>query len=233
MLESLKQTVFEANLELVKQGLVIYTWGNVSAYDKNTGYVVIKPSGVDYETMQAEDMVVVDLKGNVIEGALNPSSDTPTHCVLYQKYPDIKSIVHTHSSWATIFSQAKHPVPALGTTHSDYFYGEIPCTRPLSNEEIKDNYEHNTGLVIAETYLKNNTTPHQVPGILVAEHGPFSFGKNPQDAVHNAKVLEEVSKMAYYTVKLNQEIKTINPFLLDKHYLRKHGKNAYYGQKRK
>ncbi len=233
MLETLKEKVYQANLELVKQNLVIYTWGNVSAYDQDTGYVVIKPSGVDYATMRAEDMVVVDLNGTVIEGNYNPSSDTPTHCVLYKKYPKIKAIVHTHSMWATIFSQAHHPVPVLGTTHADYFYGQIPCTRPLTDAEIKDNYEYNTGLVIEETYRSVNATPHDIPGILVAEHGPFSFGKNPDDAVHNAKVLEEVAKMAYYTVQLNPSIETINPTLLDKHYLRKHGKNAYYGQKRK
>ena len=233
MLETLKEKVYSANLELVKQGLVIYTWGNVSAYDQETGYVVIKPSGISYETMQAKDMVVVDLNGNVIEGEFNPSSDTPTHCLLYQKYPDLKAIVHTHSIWATIFSQAHAPVPVLGTTHADYFYGDIPCTRPLSNDEIKVQYEYNTGLVIAETFQTINKTPYEIPGILVAEHGPFSFGKTPGDAVHNAKVLETVSKMAYYTFQLNQGLSQINPTLLDKHYLRKHGANAYYGQKRK
>ncbi len=233
MLEALKEKVYQANLELVKQNLVIYTWGNVSAYDHDTGYVVIKPSGVDYDVMRAKDMVVVDLNGTVIEGDYNPSSDTPTHCVLYSKYPKLNAIVHTHSMWATIFSQAKIPVPVLGTTHADYFHGQIPCTRPLTDKEILKNYEYNTGLVIEETYRSINHTPHDIPGIIVAEHGPFSFGKTPEDAVHNAKVLEEVAKMAYYTVKLNPSIDTINPTLLDKHYLRKHGKNAYYGQKRK
>ncbi len=231
MLEALKDSVFKANLELVNQGLVIYTWGNVSGYDPDSGYVVIKPSGIDYDTMKSSDMVVVDLEGNVIEGDLKPSSDTPTHCILYKKYSGLGSIVHTHSMWATIFSQAKKNIPVYGTTHADYFYGEIPCTRPLSNSEIKNDYELNTGEVIAETLKAKDHTPSTMPGIVVAEHGPFAFGENPSKAVHNAKVLEEVAKMAYYTVKLNTIAQPINPSLLSKHYLRKHGKNAYYGQK--
>ncbi len=230
MLEALKKSVYEANLELVQQSLVIYTWGNVSAYDPDSGYVVIKPSGIDYDSMQVSDMVVVDLDGNIIEGDLKPSSDTPTHCILYKKYPALRSVVHTHSMWATIFSQAKKAIPVYGTTHADYFYGEIPCTRALSNEEIQNNYELNTGNVIAETLHKKEHTPKTMPAIVVAEHGPFAFGDNPHKAVHNAKVLEEVAKMAYYTVKLNTTAQSINPSLLSKHYLRKHGKDAYYGQ---
>jgi len=232
MLESLKKEVFLSNLELVNQGLVIYTWGNVSAYDHDLGLVVIKPSGVDYDHMKASDMVVVDLSGKIIEGSLNPSSDTPTHLELYKKYPTIKSIVHTHSSWATSFAQAQKEISVYGTTHSDYFYGAIPCTRPLLEHEVKENYEYHTALVIIETFDKLNVTPKEIPGVLVSEHGPFAFGKSPQDAVFNAKVLEEVAKMAYQTLTLNPSIKPVNPFLLDKHYLRKHGKNAYYGQKK-
>lgn len=233
MLERLKQEVYEANLELVKQGLVIYTWGNVSAYDDATGYVVIKPSGVDYEQMQAQDMVVVNLEGQVIEGAYRPSSDTPTHCYLYKAFPTLKSIVHTHSAWAVIFAQAQKAIEPYGTTHADYFFGAVPCTRPLRDEEIANAYEHNTGVVIEETFHSLKLDPLSLPGVLVSEHGPFSFGSSPSRAVHNAKVLEEVAKMAYHTEVLNPGIKTLNPALLKKHYLRKHGKDAYYGQKGK
>ncbi len=231
MLEHLKDIVFRANLELVKQGLVIYTWGNVSAFDQETGYVVIKPSGVAYETMQAEDMVVVDLEGNIIEGDYRPSSDTPTHCYLYRVFPQLGSVVHTHSSWATMFAQAKRSIQPYGTTHADYFYGEIPCTRPLRDDEIAEAYEHHTGCVIEETFKQLRLDPLTVPSVLVSEHGPFSFGSSPETAVHNAKVLEEVAKMAYHTEVLNPNIRSLNPALLNKHYLRKHGKNAYYGQK--
>lgn len=233
MLEALKQTVFEANLELVRQGLVIYTWGNVSGIDREGGLVVIKPSGVDYDKMTVADMVVVDLEGNVIEGSLKPSSDTPTHLALYKAYDQIGSVVHTHSEWATSWAQSGRAIPCYGTTHSDYFYGEIPCTRKLNETEIKGNYEYETGNVIIETITNKGYQAVEVPGIIVFNHGPFTWGKSPRDAVHNAKVMEEVAKMAYRTEKLNRDIDAIDQFLLDKHYLRKHGKTAYYGQSNK
>lgn len=233
MLEALKQTVFEANLELVRQGLVIYTWGNVSGIDREAGLVVIKPSGVDYDKMTVADMVVVDLEGNVIEGSLKPSSDTPTHLALYKAYDQIGSVVHTHSEWATSWAQSGRAIPCYGTTHSDYFYGEIPCTRKLNETEIKGNYEYETGNVIIETITNKGYQAVEVPGIIVFNHGPFTWGKSPRDAVHNAKVMEEVAKMAYRTEKLNRDIDAIDQFLLDKHYLRKHGKTAYYGQSNK
>jgi L-ribulose-5-phosphate 4-epimerase len=231
MLEQLKEVVFQANLELVQQGLVIYTWGNVSGYDPETGYVVIKPSGVSYDIMKASDMVVVDLDGNIIEGEMRPSSDTPTHLVLYKKYPQLRGIVHTHSEWATSWAQAQRDIPVYGTTHCDYFYGDIPCTRELTKNEIKNDYEMNTGLVMIDTFAKKNIDPLQVPAMIVGHHGPFSFGTSPKDAVHNAKVMEEVAKMAFRTEKININAKPVSQDLLDKHYLRKHGKNAYYGQK--
>lgn len=233
MLEALKKEVFEANLELVKQGLVIYTWGNVSAYDESTGCVVIKPSGVAYDDMQAKDMVVVDLDGHVIEGDFRPSSDTPTHCYLYKAFPQLRAVVHTHSTWAVIFAQAQKSIRPYGTTHADYFYGAIPCTRPLKESEIKTAYEHHTGVVIEETFDTLSLDPLSVPGVLVSEHGPFSFGTSASDAAHNAKVLEEVAKMAYHTEVLSPNIKPLNPTLLNRHYQRKHGKDAYYGQKGK
>ncbi len=231
MLETLKKDVYEANLEIVKQGLVIYTWGNASGFDPEKKLLVIKPSGVDYDTMGPEDMVVVDLDGNVVEGSYKPSSDTPTHRYLYKTYPELRGIVHTHSQWATTFAQAKQNIPPLGTTHADYFYGTIPITRPLNNEEIAKDYEWNTGAVIREIYENIGQTPLEIPGVLVAEHGPFAFGDSPAKAAHNAKVMEEVAKMAYHTAILSGGFKSMNKQLLDKHYLRKHGKNAYYGQK--
>ena len=223
----LKQEVFKANLELVKQNLVVFTWGNVSGIDRKEGVIVIKPSGVSYDEMREEDMVVVDLEDKVVEGKLKPSSDTATHLVLYKAFPGIGGVVHTHSSWATAWAQAGKGIPALGTTHADYFYGAIPCTRKLKQEEIETAYESETGNVIAETFLKID--PLAVPGVIVNNHGPFAWGKNPGNAVHNARVLEEVAKMAFITLKINPEAE-IDQFLLDKHYLRKHGKNAYYGQ---
>jgi L-ribulose-5-phosphate 4-epimerase len=228
MLKELKKSVFEANLSLVKHGLVIFTWGNVSGIDREQGLVVIKPSGVSYDNMTAEDMVVVDMEGKVLEGILKPSSDTPTHLVLYKAFPDIGGIVHTHSSWATAWSQAGNSIPALGTTHADYFYGPVPCTRKLTQQEIETAYEIETGHVIVETF--QNFDPNAVPGVLVNNHAPFAWGKTPGDAVHNAKVLEEVAQMAYHTLQLNPSA-NIDQFLLDKHYFRKHGKDAYYGQK--
>jgi L-ribulose-5-phosphate 4-epimerase len=227
MLKKLKKDVCQTNLDLVKHGLVLFTWGNVSGIDRNKGLVVIKPSGVSYSNMKPEDMVVVDLDGNVVEGEYKPSSDTATHIVLYQNFPDIGGIVHTHSEWSTIWSQSGQPVPALGTTHADYFYGSIPCTRKLTNDEIDTAYEQETGKVIVETF--RDLDPNAIPGVLVNNHGPFSWGKDAHDAVHNAVVMEAVAKMAYYTLKI-KEVPSIDQELLDKHYLRKHGKNAYYGQ---
>lgn len=227
-LSGLKEKVFKANLDLVKHGLVIFTWGNVSSIDREKGLVVIKPSGISYETMKASDMVVVDLEGNQVEGTLKPSSDTPTHLVLYRAFPAIGGIVHTHSSWATAWAQAGRAIPALGTTHADYFYGDIPCTRKLTEEEVKRAYEAETGKVIVETFQQLD--PLALPGVVVCNHGPFAWGKSAHEAVHNAKVLEEVARMAYHTLQLNPEAQ-FDRFLLDKHYLRKHGKNAYYGQK--
>ncbi len=230
MLEKLKQSVFEANLELVKQKLIVYTWGNVSGYDPLNKLIVIKPSGVNYDTMKVSDMVVVDLDGNKIEGELKPSSDTPTHLALYKQYPQLRGIVHTHSEWATSWAQANRSIPVYGTTHCDYFYGSIPITRKLTKSEIENNYEYNTGMVIIETIENNNINPLEIPGINVAQHGPFVWGEDPKEAVHNAKVLEEVAKMAYHTEQLNKDLQEVQQDLLDKHYLRKHGKKAYYGQ---
>lgn len=228
MLEQLKEDVYKANMELVKKNLVIYTWGNVSAIDKQTNLVVIKPSGVDYEQMTPDDMVVVDLSGNRVEGTYKPSSDTPTHLELYKKYNNIGSIVHTHSVWSVAFAQAGISIPAYGTTHADYFYGDIPCTRDLTKEEIKQDYEVNTGKVIIECIKDKN--PMEIPAILVKNHGPFAWGKNPANAVYNAVVMETVAEMAYKTKMLNPSVDRAPQFLLDKHYYRKHGENAYYGQ---
>jgi L-ribulose-5-phosphate 4-epimerase len=228
MLKELKQKVFEANLELPKKGLVTFTWGNVSAIDRERGLIVIKPSGVSYEKMKVEDMVVLDLAGKIVEGKLNPSSDTETHVLLYNEFKDIGGIVHTHSSWATSFAQAGREIPCFGTTHADYFYGSIPCTRKMTHEEINGRYEYETGKVIVETFKEIN--PVFVPGVLVNNHGPFAFGKDAMDAVHNAVVMEEVAKMSYRSVHLNKDLGAIDSTLLDKHFLRKHGKNAYYGQ---
>jgi L-ribulose-5-phosphate 4-epimerase len=228
MLEELKKTVCEANLNLVRYGLVIFTWGNVSAIDRKAGLVVIKPSGVNYDEMEPDDMVVLDLEGKQVEGKLKPSSDSPTHLHMYYKFNEIGAITHTHSEWATIWAQAGQRIPALGTTHADYFYGNIPCTRKLTKTEINSAYEEETGNVIVETF--NNQDPNAIPGVLVNNHGPFSWGKDAQDAVHNAVVLEQVAKMAYYTLKI-KKVPGIDQELLDKHYLRKHGDDAYYGQK--
>ncbi len=228
MLNELKKSVFEANKGLVKHGLVIFTWGNVSGIDREQGLVVIKPSGVSYQEMTADDMVVVNMDGKVVNGKLRPSSDTPTHLVLYKSFPEIGGIVHTHSPWATVWAQAGKTIPVLGTTHADYFYGPIPCTRKLTQSEIETAYEAETGNVIVETF--NNLNPIAIPGVLVNNHAPFTWGKSPDEAVNHAKVLEEVAKMAYRTLQLNPS-STIDQFHLDKHYLRKHGKNAYYGQK--
>lgn len=230
MLENLKEIVCKANLELPKYGLVTFTWGNVSAIDKETGLVVIKPSGVEYSTMKPEDMVVVDLDGKVVEGKYKPSSDTPTHVVLYKAFPSIGGIVHTHSRWATTFAQSKMGIPALGTTHGDYFYGEIPCTRLMTPEEISGEYEKETGNVIIETLRLKGIDPSQIPAALVASHGPFAWGKDAMEAVHNAVVLEEVAFMAFHCLQLNKDTEPMQQELLDKHYLRKHGANAYYGQ---
>lgn len=231
MLEKLKEEVFKANLELPKKNLVIYTWGNVSAIDRETNLVVIKPSGVDYDKMSAEDMVVVDLDGNVVEGKLKPSSDTPTHLELYKKYREIGAVVHTHSSHAVMWAQAGRDLIAYGTTHADYFYDNIPCTRKMTKEEIEGEYEKETGTVIIETFEKRNIDVTQVPAVLVHSHGPFTWGKDSKEAVHNTVVLEEVAKMALMTEMLNKNVDRIEQDLLDKHFLRKHGKNAYYGQK--
>lgn len=227
-LRALRHQVWQANMDLQRHNLVTFTWGNVSGIDRESGLVVIKPSGVDYDELSAENMVVLDLDGHVIEGDLNPSSDTPTHLELYRVYPEIGGVVHTHSKHATSWAQAGKPIPALGTTHADYFYGDIPCTRALSDEEIKHDYELNTGVVIAETIGDND--PLAIPGIIVKEHGPFSWGKNADKAVYNAVVMEVVADMALQTLQINPQIDHLNPALLDKHYLRKHGANAYYGQ---
>ena len=229
MFKELKEQVFKANLELVKYNLVIFTWGNVSARDGD--YIVIKPSGVEYDKMQADDMVVLDLDGNKIEGKYNPSSDTPTHLELYKAFPKIKGITHTHSNYATSFAQAGCKIMALGTTHADYFYGDIPITRHLNEIEVIENYEKNTGKVIIETF--QNIDYMAIPGVLVRSHGVFAWGKNASDSVHNAVVIEELAKMNYQSIQLNPNITKFPKYVLDKHYNRKHGKNAYYGQKSK
>jgi L-ribulose-5-phosphate 4-epimerase len=228
MLKKLKQAVLEANLDLLKYRLVTFTWGNVSGIDREKGRVVIKPSGVPYEELKLEDLVVLDLEGNVVEGKLKPSSDTPTHLALYKAFPSIGGIVHTHSPWATSWAQAGRGIPALGTTHADYFYGEVPCTRKMTEAEIKGAYELETGNMIIETFKDLN--PDQVPGVLVNCHAPFSWGADPQNALHNAVVLEEVAKIAYRTFALQPSIEAMDQTLLDRHFLRKHGAAAYYGQ---
>ena len=233
MLEKLKEQVFKANLELPKKGLVLFTWGNVSGIDREKNLIVIKPSGVDYETMKVEDMVVVDLDGNIVEGELNPSSDTPTHIELYKKFSSIGGIVHTHSTNATIWAQSGRDIPAYGTTNADYFYGSIPCTRKMTPKEITGEYEKETGTVIIETFENRGLDPKYIPGVLVNSHGPFTWGKNPDEAVYNSVVLEEVAKMAMFTEIVNKDIEPMQQELLDKHFLRKHGVNAYYGQKKK
>jgi L-ribulose-5-phosphate 4-epimerase len=231
MLDRLKEEVFQANLELPKHGLVKYTWGNASGIDRDSGLFVIKPSGVDYEKMKPSDMVVVDLDGNVVEGEMNPSSDTATHAVLYRHYPEIGGIVHTHSTWATVWAQAGLDVPAMGTTHADTFYGSIPCARFLTQEEIDRGYEVETGKVIIETFEERGLDILAVPGALLHGHAPFTWGKDVKTAVMNSVVLEEVSKMNLFTRQLNSFAELLPQNILDKHYLRKHGKHAYYGQK--
>jgi len=229
MLEQLKEQVFQANLLLPKHGLITFTWGNVSGIDREQGLVVIKPSGVSYDVMKAEDMVVVDLKtGKTVEGSLKPSSDTPTHVELYKAFPNIGGVVHTHSRWATSFAQAGRGIMALGTTQGDYFYGEIPCTRKMTKAEIEGEYEKETGTVIIETFQGKN--PDAIPAVLVHSHGPFTWGTDPMDAVHNGVVLDEVAFMNFHTLMLEPGIQPMQQELLDKHYLRKHGANTYYGQ---
>ena len=228
MLEQLKQEVYEANMLLPRYGLVTFTWGNVSGIDLERGLFVIKPSGVDYDRLRPEDMVVLDLEGNVVEGSLRPSSDTPTHLELYKAFPEVGGIVHTHSKWAAAWAQACRGIPCYGTTHADYFYGEIPCTRDLTAEEIEAGYEKHTGLVIAETFA--GIDPLAVPGVLFSHHGPFTWGKDPEEAVHNAVVLETVAEMAATCEGLNPHAVPVPRVQLDKHYFRKHGANAYYGQ---
>lgn len=232
MLEQLKEEVFQANLELPERGLIKYTWGNVSAVDRETGLFVIKPSGVGYDDMQASDMVVCDFDGNVIEGELNPSSDMPTHAVLYKEFPEIGAVVHTHSTWATIWAQAGLDVPAMGTTHADTFYGTVPCARFLTQDEIDRGYEEETGNAIVETFRERGIEPMEVPGVLLHGHGPFTWAKDAKGAVLNAVVLDEVCKTNLFARQLNAFAEELPQRILDKHYLRKHGENAYYGQKK-
>ncbi|MCU4163446.1 L-ribulose-5-phosphate 4-epimerase [Carboxylicivirga caseinilyticus] len=227
MLEQLKEEVFKANLELVKHNLVIFTWGNVSAIDRESGLVVIKPSGVEYDVMKASDMVVVDLDGKVVDGNLKPSSDTPTHLELYKAFPEIGGVVHTHSTYATAWAHAGCDIPILGTTQADYFYGDIPCTRDMTPAEIEGAYEKETGTVIIDTF--KNINPMHVPGVIVKNHAPFSWGKDAHDAVHNSVVIEQVAKMNSVALQINPRA-TMNPYLTEKHFNRKHGANAYYGQ---
>lgn len=231
MLEKLKQAVYEANMDLPRHGLIKFTWGNVSAIDREGNYVVIKPSGVAYDKLKAEDMVVVDLDGAVVEGALNPSSDTPTHIELYKASPAIGGVAHTHSVYAAVFAQANAAIPALGTTHADYLYGAVPCTRRMTDAEINGDYERETGAVIVETFKRKGLDFAEMPAVLVANHGPFTWGKDAAMAVHNAVVLEEVAKMALWTRVENPAAAPMGQTLLDKHYLRKHGAHAYYGQR--
>lgn len=227
-IEELKQQVFRANIDLVDHGLVIFTWGNVSGIDRERGLVVIKPSGVSYEGMKAEDMVVVDMEGNRVEGKYKPSSDTATHLELYKAFPETGGVVHTHSTYATAWAQAGCDIPNIGTTHADYFSDDIPCTRDMTKDEIMGNYEKDTGTVIIERFKGLN--PAHIPGVLVKNHGPFAWGKNPHDAVHNAVVMEQVAKMAFISRQVNPQL-TMNSWLIEKHFSRKHGPNAYYGQK--
>jgi L-ribulose-5-phosphate 4-epimerase len=230
MLEKLKQETLQANLDLVKYGLVLFTWGNASILDEATGLVVIKPSGVAYDVMTAADMVVVDLEGKTVEGNFKPSSDMPTHIELYKAFKGVRSVVHTHSKWATAWAQANLSIPALGTTHADNFFGDIPCTRSLKDDEIQGEYEKNTGLVIADTFREKSISPLDIGAVIVANHGPFSWGASSGKAVENAAVMEYVSEMAYISTRINPQA-ALPKVLLDKHYLRKHGENAYYGQR--
>ncbi len=229
MLEDLKKETLKANLELVKLGLVLFTWGNVSVLDEKTGLIAIKPSGVSYESMCADDIVIVDIEGNTVEGSRNPSSDTATHIELYKAFKGVRSIVHTHSKWATSWAQACKSIPSLGTTHADNFYGDIPCTRNMTAEETEQNYEKNTGKVIVETFIKNQIDPLSIGAVIVANHGPFSWGSTSEKAVENAAVMEYTAEMAYISLSLNPDA-NMPEVLLEKHFKRKHGKNAYYGQ---
>ena len=230
MLEELKKEVYEANMLLPKYGLVTFTWGNVSGIDRERGLFVIKPSGVDYDKLTPDDMVVMDLEGNRVEGTLNPSSDTKTHLILYNRFPKIGGVVHTHSPWATSWAQAGRDIPCYGTTHADYIYGEVPCLRCLTKEEIDEAYEENTGHLIVNEFQRMNKEVMAVPAVLCKNHGPFAWGKDAMDAVHNAVVLEEVAKMAYRTETINPKVAPAPQELQDKHSYRKHGANAYYGQ---
>ena len=229
-MDNLIKETLQANLDLPKHQLVVFTWGNVSAIDRERGLVAIKPSGVPYEQMEARHIIVVDLDGKVVSGTYKPSSDTATHLELYRRFPSVGGIVHTHSRWATLWAQACLDLPAFGTTHADYFYGDVPCTRHLSTSEIQDSYELNTGKVIVETFEQRGIDSASVPGVLVAGHGPFTWGTSAADAVHNAVVLEECAMMAFHTRMLSPGLPSLDQVLLDKHYLRKHGRNAYYGQ---
>ena len=231
MLEELKEQVYQANLELPRRGLVLYTWGNVSGIDREKGLVVIKPSGVEYGDLKPRDLVVLDLAGNVVEGDLNPSSDTPTHLELYRAFPQIGGVVHTHSTYAVVWAQAGEDIPCYGTTHADYFYGPVPCARSLTAGEVEEAYEENTGRVIIETFRERNLDPAAVPGVLCRSHGPFTWGKDAPQAVYHAAVLEELAKMALLTRQVNPGAAPAPRYVQDKHYLRKHGPNAYYGQK--
>lgn len=230
MLDKLKRAVYEANMELPRRGLVTFTWGNVSGIDREKGLFVIKPSGVEYDELRPEDLVVMDLEGNKVEGAMNPSSDTKTHLELYKAFPEIGGIVHTHSTHAVAWAQAGRDIPAYGTTHADYFYGDIPCARSLTPEEIEEDYEKNTGKVIIETFRGRNIQPKFVPAVICRNHGPFTWGKDAAQAVYHAVVLEEVAKMALMTEQLNPHVQAAPQHIQDKHFLRKHGPNAYYGQ---
>lgn len=230
MLEELKQKVYEANMELPRRGLVTYTWGNVSGIDREKGLFVIKPSGVDYDDLKPSDLVVMDLSGNKVEGDMNPSSDTKTHLVLYNSFPEIGSIVHTHSVHAVAWAQAGRDIPAYGTTHADYFYGPVPCARSLTKEEIDEDYEMNTGKLIVATFKERNINPSYVPGVICRNHGPFTWGKDAAQAVYHSVVLEEVAKMDMYTEMINPRVEAAPACIFDKHFMRKHGPDAYYGQ---
>ena len=232
MLKKLKHAVYEANMELPHRGLVTYTWGNVSGIDRERGLVVIKPSGVSYDELTPDDLVVLDLDGKVVDGKLNPSSDTKTHLELYKAFPEIGGIVHTHSPYAVGWAQAGRDIPAYGTTHADYFYGPVPCCRSLTEQEVEEDYERNTGLVIVETFRQRELDPVHVPGAICRNHGPFTWGKDAAQAVYHAVVLEEVAKMAVYTTQIAPDAQPASQYVLDKHFLRKHGPNAYYGQKK-
>ena len=232
MLEALKQKVYEANMALPRHGLVTFTWGNASGIDRESGLVVIKPSGVEYEELKPEDLVVLDLNGKIVEGTLNPSSDTKTHLELYKAFPELGGIVHTHSTHAVAWAQAGLDIPCYGTTHADYFYGQVPCTRSLTPEEVEEDYEKNTGTVIIETFHERNLNPVYVPGVICKNHGPFTWGKDAAAAVYHAVVLEEVAKMAILTRQVNPEAAPAPDHVLNKHFMRKHGPNAYYGQKK-